>query len=121
MGHSALSTVETLILRQTDTTKGDLNLSEGHMALNSSRGYNLNSGGNNYAAWRYFSTLAGPVSEKNFPKYTITSDFTGSGLKAMADSKGKQHEYYIAEAKEYENTTENIKRAVINNYSVASG
>ena len=119
--HSALSTVETLILRQTDTTKGDLNLSEGHMALNSSRGYNLNSGGNNYAAWRYFSTLAGPVSEKNFPKYTITSDFTGSGLKAMADSKGKQHEYYIAEAKEYENTTENIKRAVINNYSVASG
>ena len=119
--HSALSTVETLILRQTDTTKGDLNLSEGHMALNSSRGYNLNSGGNNYAAWRYFSTLAGPVSEKNFPKYTITSDFTGSGLKAMADSKGKQHEYYIAEAKEYENTTENIKRAVHNNYSATSG
>lgn len=85
--HSALSTVETLILRQTDTTKGDLNLSEGHLALNSSRGYNLNSGGNNYAAWRYFSTLAGPVSEKNFPSYTITSDFNGSGLNLMADSK----------------------------------
>ena len=119
--HSALSTVETLILRQTDTTKEGLNLSEGHMALNSSRGYNLNSGGNNYAAWRYFSTLAGPVSEKNFPKYTITSDFNGSGLSLMADSKGKHHEYYIAEAKEYENTTENIKRAVKNNYSVTSG
>ncbi|WP_277220605.1 stalk domain-containing protein [Peptoniphilus vaginalis] len=119
--HSALSTVETLILRQTDTTKGDLNLSEGHLALNSSRGYNLNSGGNNYAAWRYFSTLAGPVSEKNFPSYTITSDFNGSGLNLMADSKGKHHEYYIAEAKEYENTTENIKRAVHNNYSVTSG
>ncbi|MDU2504014.1 MAG: C1 family peptidase, partial [Peptoniphilus harei] len=119
--HSALSTVETLILRQTDTTKGDLNLSEGHMALNSSRGYNLNSGGNNYAAWRYFSTLAGPVSEKNFPKYTITSDFNGSGLNAMADSKSKHHEYYISEAKEYENTTENIKRAVHNNYSATSG
>lgn len=119
--HAALSTVETLILRQIDTTKGDLNLSEGHMALNSSRGYDLNSGGNNYAAWRYFSTLAGPVSEKNFPKYTITSDFTGSGLNAMADSKSKHHEYYISEAKEYENTTENIKRAVYNNYSVTSG
>ena len=119
--HSALSTVETLILRQTNTTKEDLNLSEGHMALNSSRGYNLNSGGNNYAAWRYFSTLAGPVSEKSFPNYTITSEFTGSELKAMADSKGKHHEYYIAEAKEYENTTENIKRAVYNNYSVTSG
>ena len=119
--HSALSTVETLILRQTNTTKEDLNLSEGHMALNSSRGYNLNSGGNNYAAWRYFSTLAGPVSEKSFPNYTITSEFTGSELKAMADSKGKHHEYYIAEAKEYKNTTENIKRAVYNNYSVTSG
>ena len=119
--HSALSTVETLILRQTDTTKEGLNLSEGHLALNSSRGYNLNSGGNNYAAWRYFSTLAGPVSEKNFPSYTITSDFNGSGLNLMADSKEKHHEYYIAEAKEYENTTENIKRAVYNNYSVTSG
>ncbi len=119
--HSALSTVETLILRQTNTTKEDLNLSEGHMALNSSRAFNLHSGGNNYVALRYFSTLAGPVSEKNFPKYTITSDFTGSGLNAMADSKSKQHEYYIAEAKEYENTTENIKRAVYNNYSATSG
>lgn len=121
--HSAISTIETLIARQLPIDINSLNFSEGHMALNSGRDYDLNSGGNNYAAWRYFSTLAGPVSENNdiFKKYTIDQNFTGKGLEQMTDASNMHHEYYISEAKEYKNTTENIKSAVYNNYSVASG
>lgn len=79
--HSAISTIETLILSRGLAEYDSLDLSEGHMALNALKGYDLNSGGNNHVAFQYLSSLAGPVSEKNYPDYKIS----GNGIVKMPE------------------------------------
>ena len=120
--HSAISTIETLILSRGLAEKDGLDLSEGHMALNALKGYDLNSGGNNHVAFHYLSSLAGPVSEKNYPDYKIS----GNGIvkmpeKTALETNEKSHEYYIPDTLLMENTVDNIKKCVYNYKSVADG
>lgn len=120
--HSAISTIETLILSRGLAEYDSLDLSEGHMALNALKGYDLNSGGNNHVAFQYLSSLAGPVSEKNYPDYKIS----GNGIvkmpeKTALETNEKSHEYYIPDTLLMENTVNNIKKCVYNYKSVADG
>ncbi|WP_277218031.1 stalk domain-containing protein [Peptoniphilus vaginalis] len=120
--HAAISTIETLALKNKLSIGEELDLSEGHMVYNSVEGYDLQTGGSNSVALQYLTRLVGPVSEKNYPAYTIVGDgLRDSNIKAMADIKNKSHEYYIPRVYELKNTIENIKEQVQSEGSVANG
>ena len=119
--HAAISTIETLALKNKLSSREDLDLSEGHMAYNSVMGYDLSTGGNNSVALQYLTRLVGPVSEKNYPGYTIVGyGLKNTNIKLMADIKNKNHEYYIPRVYELDNTIENIKEQVQSEGSVAN-
>lgn len=120
--HAAISTIETLILKRGLADYKDLDLSEGHMVLNSLSDTNFETGGNNMIALQYLTNLSGPVNEKDFPGYTIVGEgIQNSKIGSMEDADKKLYEYYIPNTIILENTVDNIKRCVYNYGSVADG
>jgi len=120
--HAALSTIETLLIKEKLADK-DINLSEGHMALNVNYDVSLTSGGDNHFALLYFSRLRGPVEEKNYPDYSIQGkDVVGTATKLkMSDADKKNHEYHVLNMIVKKATTDNIKKCVMDYGSVAAG
>lgn len=120
--HAAISTIETLAIKNHLSTKDNIDLSEGHMALNSVEDYDLGTGGNTLAALQYLLRLAGPVSESKYPGYTIVGDgLQDNNIKKMEDINKKLHEYYISNIIVLENNEDNIKRCVKEIGSVSAG
>ncbi|EFA89369.1 C1 family peptidase, partial [Peptoniphilus lacrimalis] len=120
--HAALSTIETLLIKEKLADK-DINLSEGHMALNVNYDVSLTSGGDNHFALLYFSRLRGPVEEKNYPNYSIKGeDVVGTAtILKMSDADKKNHEYHVLNMIIKKATTDNIKKCVMDYGSVAAG
>lgn len=123
---SSLSTIETLLLKE---GKGEFDFSEGHMAYNASKDVDLERGGNNLIAMRYFSRLAGPVQEKNAKEYEIVENnpragsrtFDNRTVNLMDEADKKLHEFYVPDMIELDCNVDNIKRCVMEYGSVASG
>lgn len=123
---SSLSTIETLLLKE---GKEEIDFSEGHMAYNASKDVDLERGGNNLVAMRYFSRLAGPVQEKNAKEYEIVENnpragsgtFDNRAVNLMDDADKQLHEFYVPDMIELDCNVDNIKKCVMEYGSVASG
>ncbi len=135
--HADLSVVETLLKIKDGK---DYDLSEGHMAYNSSDNTDLKSGGIERIALSYYARLSGPVLESKFPAYVIDennpkdsnqrefaperAELLPEGerdtFKIMGDAYNKKLDFFVTKTLKLDLTLENLKKCIYENGSVAA-